>query len=158
MYVIRQLFGVNVRRVLVGLCVFRFKISSLNIRRSKFGCLAFAASFGRTDGVRIATRNRIQGHRSYVGREVASVYFVCVKFCRNPDKKRYTIMMFNGALNVDPGAWTRQTVELSREDNRAKVCIFNCLLIAFDWEISDCRRERNQAGFRRGQRVRKSGA
>ncbi|KAI6171680.1 Transcription initiation factor IIF subunit alpha [Aphelenchoides besseyi] len=39
----------------------------------------------------------------------------------NPEKKKYSILQFNGPLKVEPGAWTRQSIQLAREDNRANV-------------------------------------
>ncbi|KAI6220468.1 Transcription initiation factor IIF subunit alpha [Aphelenchoides besseyi] len=37
----------------------------------------------------------------------------------NPDKKKYSILQFNGPLKVEPAAWTRQSIQFAREDNRA---------------------------------------
>ncbi|KAI6243089.1 Transcription initiation factor IIF subunit alpha [Aphelenchoides fujianensis] len=33
--------------------------------------------------------------------------------------KKYSILQFNGPLKVDPGTWTRQVIQMAREDNRA---------------------------------------
>jgi len=37
----------------------------------------------------------------------------------NRDKKRYSILQFNGSLNVDPGHWPQMKLVMAREDNRA---------------------------------------
>ncbi|KAI6174681.1 Transcription initiation factor IIF subunit alpha [Aphelenchoides bicaudatus] len=37
----------------------------------------------------------------------------------NANKKRYSILQFNGPLNVDPGHWPQAQVAMAREDNRA---------------------------------------